>query len=85
MYDTEAKITTDPLAELKMSADWPVIWLQDPGSVEILRKLLPDEILPALKKPVERFEFPILHALGSHLQLGDRIIVRCLSKGESLG
>jgi hypothetical protein len=56
MYDIEVAVTTDTLTELKMTAAWPVIWLQAPGSIEILRKLLPGESLPPLLQDLVEIE-----------------------------
>jgi len=40
MYEIEVIVTTFTRTELKMTANWPLVWLQAPGSIEILRKLL---------------------------------------------
>jgi hypothetical protein len=45
MYEIEVIVTTLTRTELKLTADWPLFWLQLPGSIEILRKLLPREIV----------------------------------------
>jgi hypothetical protein len=45
MYENEVTVTTSTRTQLKVTADWPLIWLQAPGSIEILRKLLPREIV----------------------------------------
>jgi hypothetical protein len=45
MYEIEVTVTTSTRTQLKVTADWPLIWLQAPGSIEILRKLLPGEIV----------------------------------------
>ena len=39
MYEMEVTVTTYTPEELKLTADWPLIWLQAPGAIEILRKL----------------------------------------------
>ena len=46
MYEIEVIVTTLTRTELKLTANWPLFWLQVPGSVEILRTLLPGEIVP---------------------------------------
>ena len=58
--------------------------MQAPGAIEILHKLFPGEIVPPLKEPVKRSEFPFNQGLRLDLQLGDRVLVLCLLKGESL-
>jgi hypothetical protein len=83
MYEIEVTVTSSTRKELKVTADWPLIWLQAPGSIEILRKLFPGEIVPPLKESVKRSEFPVNGGFRSNLQLGDRLIVVCFLKGES--
>ena len=83
MYEIEVIVTTLTRTELKLTANWPLFWLQVPGSVEILRTLLPGEIVPPLNVSVKRLEFPVNGGFRSNLQLGDRLIVRCFFKGES--
>ena len=85
MYEIEVIVTTLTRTELKLTANWPLFWLQAPGSIEILRKLLPGETVPRLKESAKRSEFPVNSSVRSNLQLGDRLIVRCFFKGESLG
>jgi len=48
MYEIEVTVTTYTPEELRLTADWPLIWLQALGSIEILRKLLPVEIVPSV-------------------------------------
>jgi hypothetical protein len=48
---------------MKLTADRPLIWLQAPGSIEILRKLFPDEIVPPVNESVKRSEFPVNQSL----------------------
>jgi hypothetical protein len=47
MYDIEATVTETGPTVLKLSADWPVDWLREPGlrTMEIQRELLHGEIL----------------------------------------
>ena len=59
MYEIEVTVTSSTPKELKVTADWPLIWLQAPGSIEILRTLLPGEIVPPLKESVKRSELPV--------------------------
>jgi hypothetical protein len=37
MYNIEATITTATPTELKLTASWPLDWLQAPNSIEIQR------------------------------------------------
>jgi hypothetical protein len=83
MYEIEVTVTSSTRKELKVTADWPLISLQAPGSIEILRKLFPGEIVPPLKESVKRSEFPVKRFRRWNLQLGDRLIVRCFFTGES--
>jgi hypothetical protein len=39
MYDIEATVMTATPTELKLTASWPLDWLQAPNSIEIQRKL----------------------------------------------
>ena len=84
MYEIEVTVTTYTPEELKLTADWPLSWLEAPGSIEILHKLFPGEIVPPLNESVKRSEFPVNQSLRLDLQLGDRVLVRCFLKGESL-
>ena len=68
---------------IEIDSQLAAFFLQVPGSVEILRTLLPGEIVPPLNVSVKRFEFPVNGGFRSNLQLGDRLIVRCFFKGES--
>jgi hypothetical protein len=85
MYEIEVTVTTSTRTQLKVTADWPLIWLQAPGSIEILRKLLPGEIVSPVKESVKRSEFPISRSSWSNLRVGDRLIVQCFLKGECSG
>jgi hypothetical protein len=84
MYEIEVTVTTYTPEELKLTADWPVIWLQAPGSIEILHKLSPSEIVRPVNEPVKRSEFPVNQGLRLDLRLGDRVLVRCFLKDEPL-
>jgi hypothetical protein len=35
MYDIEAIVTVATPTELKLKANWPLVWLQAPGFIEI--------------------------------------------------
>ena len=84
MYEIEVTVTTYTPEELKLTADWPLIWLQAPGAIEILRQLFPGEIVPPINESVKRSEFRFKQGLRLDLQLGDRVLVRCFLKGEPL-
>ena len=64
MYENEVTVTTSTRTQLKVTADWPLIWLQAPGPIEILRKLLPGEIVSPVKESVKRLSFPSVEVLG---------------------
>jgi hypothetical protein len=83
MYEIEVTVTTYTRDELRLTADWPLIGLQAPGSIEILGKLLPGEIVPRLSGSVRRSEFPVNQSLRLDLQLGDRLMARCFLNGKS--
>jgi hypothetical protein len=75
IYEIQASVTSATQEEgIKLTADWPLVWLQAPDSTTILRRLSPNESLPALAEPVQRLE------LGGYnrpeLRLGDRVIVQ---------
>jgi hypothetical protein len=84
MYEIEVVVTTSTRTELKLTAAWPLIWLQEPGSIEIQRNLLPGEILPSPNESFKRSEFAVNRGLLWNLKLRDRVLVRCFLKGESL-
>ena len=79
MYEIEVTVTTSTRTQLKVTADWPLIWLQAPGPnrlsfvipkgnatpwIKILRKLLPGEIVSPVKESVKRLSFPSVEVLG---------------------
>ena len=60
MYDIEATVSETGPTQLKLTADWPVDWLRDPGTrtMEIQRHFLHGEIqcfLLAIVNWVSRF------------------------------
>jgi hypothetical protein len=83
MYDIEAIVTTSTPTELKLAANWPLEWLQAPGSTKIQRKLVPGETLEPYSGPVERSEIGGNRGLWPNLQLGDRVLIRCFLIVES--
>ena len=83
MFEIEATVTTSTRTELKLTANWPLIWLRKAGCIQIERNLLPNEIVPPLNSFVERSEVPVDRGLLWNLQLGERVLVRCFLKGES--
>jgi hypothetical protein len=79
MYEIKATVTKATETGVKLSGDWPVAWLQTPGSmgsVEILRKLMPGEVFEIFGGQTQRLE---IHHVGNPLKLkiGDDVIVRC--------
>jgi hypothetical protein len=84
MFEIDATVTTSTRTELKLTANWPLIWLQNPGCIQIERNLLPNEIVPPLNSVVERSELSVDRRLLWDLRLGDRVLVRCFLKDESV-
>ena len=85
MYEITAMVTTAAATELKLTGNWPVDWLQAPGtrSIEIQRKLLANENLGSPLVALREEEILGNRANWPNLQLGDRVIVRCFFPGES--
>ena len=84
MYDIEAIVTVATPTELKPKANWPLVWLQAPGSIEIQRQLLAGETWgPPLAESVQRIEIDGNRANWPNLRVGDRVIVRLFFPGES--
>jgi hypothetical protein len=70
----EATVTTADEKGIKLTADWPLAWLQAPGSTTIVRKLIPGDHFENPVGPSQRSE------LGGYqpqvdLQMGDRVVV----------
>ena len=84
MFEIDATVTTCTRTELKLTANWPLIWLQKPGCIQIERNLLPNEIVPPLNSVVERSELSVDRGLLWDLRLGDRVLVQCFLKDESV-
>jgi hypothetical protein len=84
MFEIDATVTTSTRTELRLTAEWPLIWLREPGCVQIERNLLPNEIVPSLNSFVERAELSVDRELLWNLQLGDRVLMQCFLRGESL-
>jgi hypothetical protein len=84
MFEIDATVTTSTRTELKLTANWPLIWLRKPGYIQIERNLLPNEIVPSLNSFVERSELSVDRELLWNLQPGDRVLIQCFLKGESL-
>jgi len=59
MFEIEAIVTRSTRTELKLTANWPLVWLRNPGCIEIEHNLLPGEIVPPQKSFVERSELPV--------------------------
>ncbi len=77
MYDIEAIVTTATPTELKVTGNWPLIWLQVLNSTEIQRKLSRGEVWEPPPGPVQRMEIAGNRALWPNLQVGDHVIVHC--------
>jgi hypothetical protein len=58
MYDVEAMVTETSPTILKLTADWPVVWLRQTGTrtMETQRELLPGEILEPVRDIVTTVE-----------------------------
>jgi len=82
MFDIEATVTVATSTELKLTADWPIRWLEAAGGFEIQRKVVQKEILPEFDGTVKRLEIKGNRARWPNLSLGDHVIVRCLIEGE---
>ena len=84
MYDVEATVTETSPTVLKLTADWPVVWLRASGIriIEIQRELLPSEILELPSVPTERAEVDGNRANWQRLRVGNRVLVRCFFPGE---
>jgi hypothetical protein len=84
MYDVEAMVTETSPTVLKLTADWPVDWLREPGirTMEIQRELLPGEILELPSVPIERAEINGNRGNWRKLRVGNRVLVRCFFPGE---
>jgi hypothetical protein len=84
MYDVEAMVTETSPTVLKLTADWPVVWLREQGirTMEIQRQLLLGETLDPLLVPTERAEINGNRGNWRRLHVGDRVVVRCFFPGE---
>jgi hypothetical protein len=79
MFDIEATVTVATPTELKLTADWPIRWLEALGDYEIQRKVALKEILPEFDGTVKRFEISGDQARWPNLCVGDHVIVRLAS------
>jgi hypothetical protein len=82
MFDIEATVTVATPTELKLTADWPIRWLEALGGYEIQRKVAIKEILPEFDGTVKRLEIAGDRARWPNLCVGDHAIVRCFIEGE---
>ena len=82
MFDIEATVTVATPTELKLTADWPIRWLEALGGYEIQRKVTVKEILPEFDGTVKRLEIAGDRARWPNLCVGDHVIVRCFIEGE---
>lgn len=75
MYSIEATVTTSTPTELKLTGNYPFLWLQALGptalgSTEIERKLSPGETFDSLGEPVQQKEIHGNRGNWPKLQLG---------------
>jgi hypothetical protein len=82
MFDIEATVTVATATDLKVTADWPIRWLETAEGFEIQRKVVSKEILPEFDGTVKRLEIAGNRALWPNLCVGDHVIVRCFLDGE---
>ena len=82
MFDIEATVTVATPTELKLTADWPIRWLEALGGGEIQRKVAVKEILPEFDGTVKRLEIAGDPARWPNLCVGDHVIVRGFIEGE---
>jgi hypothetical protein len=82
MFDIEATVTVGTATELKVTADWPIRWLEALGGFEIQRKVVSKEILPEFDGTVRRLEIAGDRARWPNLCVDDHVIVRCFLEGE---
>ena len=65
MYYIEAIVTVATPTELKLKANWPLVWLQAPDSIEIQRQLLAGETWgPQLAESVQQIELMATEQIG---------------------
>lgn len=83
MYEIEATVTLLTPNELKLTANWPLRWLQASGSIEVQRKLEPEETLPTVEGLTEHSEVGVYQRSWPNLAVGDRMLVQCFLQGES--
>jgi hypothetical protein len=82
MFDIEATVTVATPNELKLTADWPIRWLEAAGGFEIQSKVVLKEILPEFDGTVKRLEIAGNRTRWPNLCVGDQVIVRCFIEGE---
>jgi hypothetical protein len=82
MYEIEATVTETGPTVLKLTADWPIDWLREPGlrTMEIQRELLHGETLDLPSGPTERVEINGNRRNWPKLQVG--VAVRSFLPGE---
>ncbi len=70
---------------LRLTADWPVDWLREPGirTMGIQRELLRGETLELPSVPTERVEIDGNRVNWPKLWVGNRVVVRCFFPGET--
>ena len=84
MYEIEATVTETGPTELRLTANWPVVWLRGCGirTMEIQRQLFHGELLEPPSVPTERAEIDGNRANWPKLLVGNRVLVRCFFPGE---
>jgi hypothetical protein len=70
MYEIEATVTLLTPNELKLTANWPLRWLEASGSIEVQRKLEPGETLTAVKGLTQHSEVGIYQRAWPNLAVG---------------
>jgi hypothetical protein len=86
MCGGEAMVTETSPTVLKLTANWPIDWLQESAirTMEILRELLHGEILEPPSVPTERAEIDGNRVSWPKLRVGSRVLVRCFFPGERI-
>jgi hypothetical protein len=82
MFDIEATVTVATPTEFKLTANWPIRWLEASGGLEIQRQVVLPEILPVFDGTVHRLEIAGDRARWPNLSVVDHVIVRCFIEGE---
>jgi hypothetical protein len=84
MFKIDATVTTSTRTELKLTANWPLIWLRKPGFIQIERNLSPTEFVADPNSCFERSELSVDRELLWNLRHGNRLLIQCFLKDEPL-